>query len=170
MKRIILTAVCISTMVIAKAQEINSKIWTKDYEKQVYEICYKSVSPLVKREDQKQLLADCQLKKIMKLLPSGLGQDVNNKVKHIIYQTGFDCAIEHHNIETNSWTPEVIKFVRSGFLQNPQLNELNQAQKEVFCDCYLQELINRYPSGVKNGVDPNIQQEIAKKCVKSMSK
>lgn len=92
-----------------------------------------------------------------------LGRYVMNPFNHSFIVSAPSPKVD--TIKKNPyWSDKAIAAIKVGFMQRPDLQPIKPKARSFFCDCYINQLVKRYPNGVVNKVTEKETNEIASSC------
>lgn len=142
--------------------------WSPEHTKDIYESLNEGVSNITTDSSSRKILVNCVIKKLKYKYPEGLDSVNNDSLKTLIPVFISECTVQT-NISLG-WSHITDEAIRNQLMKLPSIKNLTTENQKIYCNCYIKNLKQRYPKGLKENLRESTNDSISVECSKELKK
>jgi hypothetical protein len=163
MKKLLLALLLLTGMLSCKQHNV----WTKSYEKEVYNMAYDTLGTIIKDSAQRRQLALYMVREFKKALPYGLTSVSADSLTRLSAKIGREYSDTHDGQQMQAavpWSAGTEASLRASIIGHMVRPDLSIDQKNHFCDCVVVQLKKIYPDSLKTPLPDSVIDRVVLPC------
>ncbi len=156
----------LSFLIITSNAYCQKSVWTKEYQKVVYTIFYKSNNTITNEKDR-IAITNCEVDKFKLRFPDGLEKH-QAEMQKAGFEIGRICEREIKAATIIKWTPQSEIVMKRAFENTKGLSEIEPIYLHRLSGCFIKKLKEVYPNGCPYPVPENVSDIISTECIKEL--